>query len=164
MALVHTRTQQTILQYACDKFDELSPKAILHTFQHYLFKFVIFIHQPFAFFWDILSLTKTGLIRSLENWISGKKPYNAAEHSVKENDCNHPLTFHVDWLITAGMATFIQLWTYWKLDVIYLTCLSPHLQTPRGELKIWCIAEKFRPTTRCKTMLSFWYRVWLKLK
>lgn len=129
MALVHTRTDQNILQYACDQFDELSPRPILHTFQHYLFKFVIFIHQPFAFFWDILSLTKTGLVRSLENWISGKKPYNAAEHSVKENDCNYSLTFHVDWLITAGMVTFIQLWTYWKLDVIYLTCLSTRFTT-----------------------------------
>lgn len=121
MALVHARTDQNILQYACDKFDELSPRPILHTFQHYLFKFVIFIHQPFAFFWDILSLTKTSLVRSLENWISGKKPYNAAEHSVKENDCNHSLTFHVDWLITAGLVTFIQLWTYWKLDVILIS-------------------------------------------
>ena len=65
-----------IMQYAYNKFDEFCPRLILHTFQHYLFKFVIFIHQPFAFFRDILSLTKTGLIRSLNNWISRKKPHN----------------------------------------------------------------------------------------
>lgn len=100
----------------------------LHTFQHYLFKFVVFIHQPFAFLRDILSLTKTSLIRSFKNWISGKKPHNTTQYSAKGNVLKCLTSF-----LCMLMNWWKQWWNFFSLCKFWTNTVMYTIVWGRGE-------------------------------
>ena len=69
-------TQNMVINFSLLDCYTTHKTHLAHTFQHYLFKFIIFLHQLFTLLRHILCLTQTGFIGSFKNRIFGEKLSN----------------------------------------------------------------------------------------